>query len=91
MKTNFFKRNAAKIVGAASTVAVTGLMLAQSVHAAAPTLDDIYSSSDLETAATAAVTQVGPYVLALFGILLVVGIAMALLGKAKRGVVAHFR
>jgi len=76
---------------AVSSALVGFLAVASSVHAAAPTLNDIYTSAELETAATTAVTQVGPYVLALFGILLIVGVAMALLGKAKRGVVAHFR
>jgi len=84
------KINQMRALVAASSLAGF-LAVASNVHAAAPTLNDIYTSASLETAATTAVTQVGPYVLALFGILLVVGIAMALLGKAKRGVVAHFR
>jgi len=78
-------------LAAIGAVGASALAFGSSVHAAAPTLEDIYTSAELETAATTAATQVGPYVLALFGILLVVGIAMALLGKAKRGVVAHFR
>lgn len=91
MNKNKLNTIAAKVMGVGASVAAAGLMIAGNAHAAAPTLADIYSSSDLETATSTAVTQVGPYVLALFGILLVVGIAMALLGKAKRGVVAHFR
>jgi len=48
------------------------------------TLAGIFDSGDMETAATTAITQVGPYALAVFGILMVVGIAMALLKRAQR-------
>lgn len=55
------------------------------------TLDDFIgpatgAGSVVETITTVA-TDVGPYVLALFGVLLTVGIGMALLGRARKGIV----
>jgi len=81
----------AKAAAVATTVAGIGLMLVGQVHAAAPTISDLYASADLETASTTVITEVGPYVLAVLGILLVVGIGMALVGKLRRGIVAHFK
>jgi len=50
-------------------------------------ISTMFSAATMETTATTAVTQVGPYVLAIFGILIIVGIAMAILKKATRGVI----
>jgi len=53
------------------------------VEAGGFTLGGIFDSADMETAATTAITQVGPYVLAVFGILMIIGIAMALIKQAE--------
>lgn len=54
------------------------------------TISSMFTSSDFETTATTVATQVTPYVLAIFGILLIVGIAMALLKKGQRGIIGTF-
>jgi hypothetical protein len=54
-------------------------------------ISDLYSVQQLTDAVSGVATDAGPYVLALFGVLLVVGIAMALIGRAQKGIVAKFR
>jgi len=51
------------------------------------TISDIFTTSDVTDALTSVLTDAGPYILAVFGLALTVSIAMALLGRAKRGVV----
>lgn len=50
----------------------------------ATTIAGMFSYSDMETGATTAIAQVGPWVLAVFGILLITGIAMALIKRTQR-------
>jgi len=54
-------------------------------------LADLYATDDLELSASTILLQVGGYALAIFGILLVVGIGMALLKKLMRHVFAYFK
>jgi hypothetical protein len=54
-------------------------------------LEDLFTPASLAGTVSDSAHMAGPYVLALFGVLLVVGIAMALIGRAQKGIVAKFR
>jgi hypothetical protein len=54
-------------------------------------ISDFFTVSDITTALSTVLGDVGPYVLAVFGLTLTVGIAMALLSRTKRQVTSHIK
>jgi len=83
-----------RIAAIGSAVGAGAFALVGNVRAAAPTLPDItdlYTAADYGDTIWDAVTKAAPFLLVLFGTLLVVSIGMALLNRALRGVAARIK
>jgi Na+-driven multidrug efflux pump len=83
--------NKIRLAAISAAVSAPLMLVASNVHAADLTLADMFSTSDINDKAVSVVASAGPYLLVVFGITIVVGIGVALLGKTKKAIVNYFK